>query len=238
MFTTKEGYEIKIIDCGSRKGYCTVQIEEWITEKQYADIEKGNVKYPYHRSVYSIGYIGEGEYKVSINRKLTKVYETWRGILARCYDEKTLKKQPTYRDVTVHNDWHNFQNFAKWFYKESNYKKGWYIDKDILSKENKIYSSETCAFIPVELNSFMANNQDLKKSTSEYTGVYFSKRYNKFVAEIQADMKTTYLGTFSNTPFGEKRAAVAYIKKRRIEVEKIKIKYRDVLPEKVVNNIR
>ena len=39
--------------------------------------KKGNVKCPYEPSICGIGYIGEGEYKVSENGKQTKCYNVW-----------------------------------------------------------------------------------------------------------------------------------------------------------------
>lgn len=32
---------------------------------------------------------------------------------------------------------------------------GWHLDKDILLKGNKVYSPETCAFVPAKINSLL-----------------------------------------------------------------------------------
>ena len=42
----------------------------------YGNFKSGNIKCPYERTVYNIGYLGNGPYKVSDNAKLTKVYDT------------------------------------------------------------------------------------------------------------------------------------------------------------------
>jgi hypothetical protein len=76
-------------------------------------------------------------------------------MLKRCYDEKLHEKEPTYINCEVCEEWHNFQNFAKWYY-ENYYEvesERMHLDKDILVKHNKIYSSETCVFVPQTINS-------------------------------------------------------------------------------------
>jgi len=89
-------------------------------------------------------------------------------MLRRCYDPKSHIKHPTYKNVTVCKEWHNFQVFAEWF--EAQHKEEWYeLDKDLLSRDNKIYSPETCLLIPCSLNSFLPNSQT--NNTSGYTGV-------------------------------------------------------------------
>lgn len=66
----------------------------WTCEQvEYANFKKGNIKCPYERRVYGVGYIGEGKYKVKENGKTTKCYETWHSMLRRCYDEKYQEKK-------------------------------------------------------------------------------------------------------------------------------------------------
>ena len=113
---------------------------------EYANFKKGNVKNPYDKTIYGVGYLGEGKYKSRVNKKLTRAYETWKHMLQRCYDPYYINKYPTYIDVFVCELWHNFQNFAKW-YEENVYNcngEEMHLDKDILIKGNKIYSPETC----------------------------------------------------------------------------------------------
>ena len=82
----------------------------------YITFKKGNIKCPYERRYYGMGYLGEGKYKASKNGKDTKCYKTWSHMLERCYSEKYHKKEPTYKNCAVDNNWLNFQNFAKWYY--------------------------------------------------------------------------------------------------------------------------
>lgn len=80
-----------------------------------------------------------------------KAYFTWKGIIERCYNEKRLEKFPTYRGCSVCEEWKRFSVFEKWFYE--NFIDDNALDKDILVKGNKIYSPDTCCFVPKEINN-------------------------------------------------------------------------------------
>lgn len=49
----------------------------WIAKGvQYSAFKKGNVKCPYERTVYGVGYLREGKYKCKENGKYTKCYKS------------------------------------------------------------------------------------------------------------------------------------------------------------------
>jgi hypothetical protein len=127
---------------------------------------KGNVKNPYDKTVYGIGYLGEGKYKSSRDVLKGKQYIYWRSMMKRCYSEKYNKQNKSYRDVTVCEEWHNFQNFAKWF--DENFyeidREVMCLDKDILVKSNKVYSPETCVFVPHHINTLFIKNESKRKT--------------------------------------------------------------------------
>ena len=137
---------IEYINCNN----CTIQFEDgYILHNQiYKYIKIGYVFNPYFKTYYGIGFLGEGKYNT---RKDVKGYTTWVNMFRRCYDIKVQERQPTYKDAIVCEEWYNFQNFAEWF--ENNYVEGWHLDKDILVKGNKIYSPETCCFVPRDINN-------------------------------------------------------------------------------------
>ena len=110
IYTTNEGYKCKVIDGGSKKDWCTILLDDkHKLEVRYGSVKKGKIKNPYHPRVYGIGYIGQGKY----TSKNTKIYSTWNNMLSRSYSENCHKNQPTYKNVTVCEEWYNFQNFAK-----------------------------------------------------------------------------------------------------------------------------
>lgn len=130
--------------------------------RTYIEFKKGRIKCPYERTVFGAGYFGEGKYKAKENGKNTRVYDVWHDMIKRCYSEKLHEKQPTYKDCTVCKEWHNFQNFARW-YEENYYEiKGqrMHLDKDILIKHNKVYSPDTCVFVPQTINNLFLKRQN------------------------------------------------------------------------------
>lgn len=93
---------------------------------------------------YTYGYMGKGKYKSRINGIQPKSYKTWLEMLRRCYCPKSLEKNPTYKDCKVCDEWHNYQNFAKWF--DETYIEGHHLDKDIKGN-GKLYSPSTCTWV-------------------------------------------------------------------------------------------
>ena len=132
--------------------------------------------------IYGVGYNSKTFFKKYETDGSSKAYDCWRGMLRRCYSEKERYKYPTYVEVSICDEWKDFQNFAKWFY--ANYKKevmkDWVLDKDLIVKGSKIYSPETCCFIPQEINKIIIKSN---RSRGEYPiGVF--KLNNRFIAQL------------------------------------------------------
>lgn len=49
---------------------CTVK------NREYSKFKKGQIRCPYERKYFETGYLGEGNYKVRENGKLTRVFST------------------------------------------------------------------------------------------------------------------------------------------------------------------
>ena len=135
---------------------------------------------------------GINDYSKSIkqqNGKDIPAYRSWVTMLQRAYDPKYHAKHPTYKGVTICNKWHYFCNYKKWY--DAQYpQKGEHLDKDLLIQNNKLYSPETCNFIPQDLNKIF-NDHGHKTP-----GVNRTKS-GKYKADIRLNGKKTYLGTFS-----------------------------------------
>lgn len=116
----------------------------------------------------------------SIGGKQVKhpAYSSWYHMLERSFDIQWKIKKPSYKDVHCCDSWLLFSQFLGWF--SSNYYPGYVLDKDLIVRGNKVYSPETCMFIPVELNSFMLTRA-LDRGDFPL-GV--QKRGNKFIASI------------------------------------------------------
>lgn len=178
--------------------------------------------------------MGEGKYKPTNNNKYTKQYSYWKHMLRRCYSNEYLTKEPTYLDKIVCKEWHNFQTFAKWF--DENYYEiegqRMQLDKDILNKGNKIYSPQTCIFVPQRINNLFVK-RDSKRGRYPI-GVYLDKYTNRFKAHISIEhedgsKRQKHLGRF-NTP--EEAFEVYKIEKEKY-IKEVAEEYKDKIPKEL-----
>lgn len=118
-------------------------------------------------------------------------YIKWRGMLERCYDNDYQSKHPTYRGCSVCEDWLVFSNFLNWF--NSNYIEGYHLDKDIIEQGNRVYSPDTCCFVPQEINKLLTNRGRARGEC--VIGV--RKKNGKFHARCQNNTKDSlFIGAF------------------------------------------
>ena len=99
----------------------------------YSNFKNGGIKNPFDKTIYGMGYLGDGKYTGWINGDHTAEYEIWAKIIGRCYHEKDKEKYPSYYDISeVCDEWLNYQNFAEWYYKNKYECEGrLHLDKDI-----------------------------------------------------------------------------------------------------------
>jgi len=196
----------------------------------YKDIKNGSVKNKYHKSIFGIGYFGEGPYTARVNKKMSRCYEAWFNMMIRCYDP-TSNRVDAYVDVTVTKEWHNYQNFAKWFYSvyDETTMSDYHLDKDLLSGKSKIYSPKTCCLLPGEINSIFKQNIRSKYGTPR--GV--SPKDGKYQVSIQKFGKQIYLGFCDTIEEGSEVYRLNKIK----YLKEVAAKWSSVLPENVCNAI-
>lgn len=160
---------------------------------QYKHFVCGKVKNPYYPSIYSVGIVGD-KYQTHANNIGTKEYQLWCSILERCFSEDCKKKCPAYKNVSCCNEWLYYPNFYEWLHNQENFDKWingdrWAIDKDILVKENKIYSPNTCCLVPQSVNQLFVRH--ISRRGSFPIGV--SKRRNGYASESSRG----YFGEYS-----------------------------------------
>ena len=110
------------------------------------------------KKVYGKGIYTTGVYLSVLDGKHTLEYKRWRGMLQRCYNEPVRQ---AYKNTTICEDWLYFQNFASWWNLMGGNEHS-RIDKDILIKDNKEYSPETCCLVPIRINSLIAREHSDK----------------------------------------------------------------------------
>ena len=158
-YSNSQNIEIEFISTGFK------------TTTRSSHVITGKVKDKLVPTVYGVGYMGEGGYIANKMGVITSGYSIWSTMLARCYCPKAQKKQPTYIGVTVCKDWHNFQNFSKWF--DENHIEGFHMDKDINQRgaEGKEYSPKNCSFVSPKDNYIEAHAKHYK--VCDPTGVTY-----------------------------------------------------------------
>ena len=135
--------------------------------------------------VQGIGYKGM-KYPCSSNCKQLKEYTLWLGVLSRCH-HVYYNKHPTYTECTVSEAFKSYEYFYEWCNRQVGFGnidengKSWCLDKDILVKGNKVYSEDTCVFIPQRVNKLLTKRDSCR---GEYpVGVFYHKRERKFRAQ-------------------------------------------------------
>lgn len=194
IFSSRSYGDFKVI---RYNGTFDVDIE-FVTTKTKSNVElgnvkKGSVKDPYLPSIYGVGFIGKGIYTSRIDSIQTTTYKRWKEMLNRCYNPKNAEfNNYGNRGITVCDDWLNFQNYAEWW-NNNCCNESFVVDKDILNKGNKIYSPNTCCFVPSEINSALTSR---KIERGKYPiGVRI--KGGKIIAQINYMKKKIHLGTFN-----------------------------------------
>ena len=174
-------------------------------------------------SICGVGYLGCNlELKASYNGKKCSIYYAWVRMFERCYSKKFHRINPTYIGCTVSDEFKDYSKWREW-YDNYQYKyDGWHLDKDLLFKGNKIYSKDTCVFIPREINQVLVKRES---SRGEYLiGVCWSKTNNAFKAQIRKNKgKPEYLGSFKT----ETEAFNAYKKAKEGYLKELAEEYKD-----------
>ena len=165
------------------------------TTVQLINIKSGSIKDPYSPSVYSIGILGT-KYPPKVSGVQTKEYTLWKNMLKRCYSDGSKKQRPTYEGCKVSENFKHYEYFYEWCNKQIGFNnKDWHLDKDLLVKGNKVYSEDTCVFIPNEINSLLTKRT---ASRGEYLiGVSWSETNKAFIAMVSKNKgKQEHLGYF------------------------------------------
>jgi hypothetical protein len=145
---------------------------------------------------------GVGHYDVTFPQNMTvngkkkphPAFRIWRGILRRCCCPVNAKEAHTYEGCKVSSEWLYFSSFLT-FYKK-HYRPDYALDKDILCQGNRVYSADTCVFIPQALNNFISDRKACRGLYPQ--GVSFDKERHMYQANISLDGKGVKLGRFNS----------------------------------------
>lgn len=179
------------------------------------------------KPVFGVG-INDAEYNVTTGsggkRKVCPAYRSWYDMMARGYCEVLKRKHPTYKGVSVCDNWHSFTNFRSWWCE--NQVDGWHLDKDLIKLNNKIYSEETCVFVPQNLNKLITDHGMARGCHK--IGVRFDDKCKKYIARCWSQItgKREYLGCFNT----EDEAYNAWLENKMLSVEFLKDEMNSINP--------
>ena len=227
---SNEGCIMKIVEYNNAKDI-VVEFQDgykYRLHTQYGHFKNGVCKNPFFPSVFGHGYLGiDKESNVPKIKEFkdgkwcsTWEYNKWQKMLQRCFDNKYKEKYPTYKGITCCDRWLCFANFLEDFEilkQEYNWSKDekLNLDKDILNKNNKIYSLENCILVPDYINFLFLKN-DAKRG--EYPiGVYYHKQAKKYEAQCNINGKLKNLGYYNTI----EEAFNAYKIAKKQEIKKI-----------------
>ena len=200
------------------------------TVVRLVNIKSGGVKDPHLPSVFGVGLLGT-KYPSEVNGVKTKEYVLWADMLRRCYSEGFKKQHPTYEGCKCSENFKSYEYFYEWCNKQIGFAvEGFELDKDLLTKGNKVYSESTCVFIPTEVNTLLT-----KRTTSRgrhLIGVYWCNKGKAFRAQVSKNKgKRERLGYFKT----EIEAYNAYKKAKESFIKEQAEKWKGKIDERAYN---
>lgn len=230
VFETRSCGKCTIIDYKGAKDV-SVMFEDFsfVVKTSMRSLKVGSVVNPMKPSVCGVGVLGCGEYSTSNKRE----YALWGAMLSRV---ERFEDNPSYKDVEVHPLWCNFQLFAQWCNSQKNFNskddmgRYYQLDKDILVRESRLYSPETCCFVPQEINKLILDNKYRRGSNP--VGVIYCKRDKKYIAQIRdgsVNRKQKRLGSFDN-PLD---AFLVYKEAKEARIKEVAERWKDKIDGKV-----
>lgn len=219
------GTEMKIV---VYDGYNDVIVEfqdehHYRLHTTYTNFKRHQALNPYDKSVFGVGYLGEGNYSTGTSKKRSQEHRVWRCMLERCYSEKYKEDNKAYYGITtVCEEWKCFQKFAEW-YSNNKYEVDGrlHLDKDILYPNNKIYAPDKCLLVPQRINMlFMTrpNKNGLPNGVGKVSNGKYSAAYNG-----------KHLGIFNSIA----EAEIAHYNSQKNAIRQVAEEYKEAIPKKV-----
>lgn len=193
IFVNKLGYKYKVLyydrSYNKNRYYMVEFIDSgYKVSKTKACIINGNIKDPFAPSVAGVGYRGITD--ISIH---SREYSVWHNMINRCYNPNSTEyKRYGALGVTVCDRWKCFANFCEdikyiFGYDDELFHSGKIsLDKDYLQMGviYKIYSLETCIFLPVRENTLIACSKPLYAINNLTSEIMYFGSYSEFSTYI------------------------------------------------------
>lgn len=203
-----------------------------IVKANFYNFENGKIKSNFYPSFFGFGILGQ-EAVSDNNGEPLGSFNSWRNMIKRCYGG-SKSSSPSYSDCYVCEEWRYFKNFKDW-YNDNYYQLGderMELDKDILVKNNKVYSPSTCIFVPKTINTPLAGPGGNVAKRDTPVGIFVNKDGSYF----------SRFGKNRGKEFWNLDEAISYYKSRKkarmVEIaERYKSKYGDDFPKIIYDTL-
>lgn len=132
--------------------------------------------------------------------KMVREYAIWKSMLERCSEDYWIKNN-AYLNTLCSSNFKLYSFFYEWcnnqigFNNKDERGRFWQLDKDLLTREHKLYGEGTCVFVPAKINALLISRKSVR---GEYPiGVCFDKSVSKLKSQVSlGDGTVKNLGLF------------------------------------------
>ena len=162
-------------------------------------------------------------------------YTVWYSMLQRCHNSKIHKQKPTYSGCAISDNFKSLTYFLDWAKQQVGHNsrdgegRKFHLDKDILIKGNKVYSEDTCCFIPLEINVLFGSSRATRGENP--VGVYYDKVRENYQAYVRVNGKKCALGRYTTS----EEAFYAYKKAKEAHIKDVANKWKEQIDIRVYN---
>ena len=170
-----------------------------------------------------------------ISRQYDCNYTVWYSMLQRCHNSKIHKQKPTYSGCAISDNFKSLTYFLDWAKQQVGHNsrdgegRKFHLDKDILIKGNKVYSEDTCCFIPVEINVLFGSSRATRGANP--VEVYYDKVRENYQAYVRVNGKKCALGRYTTS----EEAFYAYKKAKEAHIKDVANKWKEQIDIRVYN---
>jgi hypothetical protein len=185
-----------------------------------------------NKLVCGIG-INENKYLAEKEGIPVKEHILWTNMLHRC-TEKCWVKYPAYIGTTCSENFKSYTFFYEWCQEQIGFNskdesgKSWNLDKDLLIRDNKFYSEDTCVFVPARINKLLTKRHNFRGKWP--LGVCLHTKTGKFRSYCSdGNGKQIFLGLFAT----QQEAFLAYKTFKEALIKQVAKQYKDQLDPRV-----
>ncbi len=166
-----------------------------------------------------------------------RVYMLWNNMLKRCYGQQQQDINPTYVGCTVSDNFRQLPYFQDWCHNQIGFDhfdengKPFALDKDILVKGNKVYSEDSCVFVPREMNSLLLTRSRFRGSLP--LGVSFLNDRKKYRARCSLGGNNKTIGYYNT----EEDAFYAYKQVKERYIKEVAYKWKGTVDNRVYESL-